>query len=104
VSPTFRDLFSLSQGSAADKNEIKDGYPVIPLPEDSKTIHCLLSIIHPYINKPKLDDGGLLISVWEMAEKYGMDTVVGKLQKRLLKDQWMKNQPRRVFAIAVIFG
>ena len=104
ASPTFRDLFSLSQGSATDKNEIKDGYPIIPLPEDSKAIHCLLSIIHPYINKPKLDDGRLLIEVWEMAEKYGMDTVVGKLQKRLLKDQWMKNQPQRVFAIAVIFG
>ncbi len=104
ASPAFRDLFSLGQGSAADKNEIKDGYAVIPFPEDSKTIRYLLSVIHPYIDKPKLDDSRLLIKVWKMAEKYGINTVVGKLQKQLLKDQWMKTQPHRVFAIAMIFG
>ncbi|KAF8656130.1 hypothetical protein AX14_008086 [Amanita brunnescens Koide BX004] len=106
VSPIFHDLFRLSRGSASesDENEIKDGYPVIPLPEDSKTVHYLLSIIHPYINRPKLDDSRLLHNVWKMAEKYGMDTVVGKLQKQLLGDQWMKDQPHRVFAIATIFG
>jgi len=100
ASPAFRDLFSLGQGSAAGKN----GYPVLPLPEDSKTIHYLLAVIHPYIDKPKLDDSRLLIKVWKMAEKYGMDTVVGKLQKQLLKDRWMETQPHKVFAIAMIFG
>ena len=84
VSPTFRDMFSLSRGSAAEENEIKDGYPVIPLSEDKETIHYLLSNIHPYINKPKSDDSRLLIKVWKMAQKYGMDTVVCKLQKHLL--------------------
>jgi hypothetical protein len=104
VSPTFRDMFSLSRGSATDKNEIKDGHPVIPLSEDRETIHYLLSIIHPYIDEPKLDDSRLLYKVWKMAEKYGMETVVGKLQKHLLGDQWMKDQPHKVFAIAIIGG
>ena len=104
VSPTFRDMFSLSRGSATDKNEIKDGYPVIPLPEDRETIHYVLSIIHPYIDEPKLDDSRLLYKVWKMAEKYGMEMVVGKLQKHLLEDQWMKEQPHKVFAIAIIGG
>ena len=104
VSPTFRDMFSLSRGSATDRNEIKDGYPVIPLPEDRETIHYVLSIIHPYIDEPKLDDSRLLYKVWKMAEKYGMEMVVGKLQKHLLEDQWMKEQPHKVFAIAIIGG
>ena len=63
VSPTFCDMFSLSRGSATDTNEIKDGYPVIPLPEDRETIHYILSIIHPYIDEPKLDDSRLLCKV-----------------------------------------
>ena len=100
VSLTFRDMFSLSRGSAADENEIKDGYPVIPLSEDKETIHYLLSNIHPYINKPKSDDSRLLIKVWKMAEKYGMDTVVCKLQKHLLG--CMDARSHKVFAIAVI--
>ena len=104
VSPTFCDMFSLSRGSATDTNEIKDGYPVIPLPEDRETIHYMLSIIHPYIEEPKLDDSRLLCKVWKMAEKYGMETVVGKLRKHLLGDQWMKDQPHKVFAIAIIGG
>ncbi len=103
VSPTFRDMFSLNQG-AADENEIKDGYPVIPLQEDGETIRCLLSIIYPYINKPRFDNTRLLIKVWKMAEKYGMDTIVGKLQKHLRNDAWMEEEPHRVFAIAVILG
>ena len=42
VSPTFRDMkFSLSRGSLAEKNEMKDGYPVVPLPEDRESITCL---------------------------------------------------------------
>jgi hypothetical protein len=102
VSPTFRDIFSLSRGSAADENEIQDGYPVIPLSEDKETIHYLLNIIYPYINKPKSDDSRLLMNVWKMAEKYGMDMVVGKLQKHLLS--CMDARAHKVFVIAIIFG
>ncbi|KAF8347930.1 hypothetical protein F5887DRAFT_1072266 [Amanita rubescens] len=104
VSPTFRDLFSLGRGSAASGNEIMVGHPVIPLTEDSKTIHCLLRLIYPSIDEPDLADGRLLIKVWRMAEKYDMDVVVGKVQKHLLKDGWMKKQPHRTSVIATIFG
>jgi len=104
VSPTFRDLFSLGKGSAESGNEIKDGHPVIPLTEDDRTIRCLLSIIYPSIDEPDLVDGRLLIKVWRMAEKYDMDMVVAKVQKHLLKDQWMKDQPHRTFVIASVFG
>ena len=69
LSPTFRDMFSLGRRLATNKNYIKDGYPVIPLPEDRETIHYLLSIIHPYIDEPKFDDSRLLYKVSKMAEK-----------------------------------
>lgn len=104
VSPIFRDMFSLNQGLAADENEIRDGYPVIPLQEDGETIRCLLSVVYPYINKPRFDNTCLLIKVWKMAEKYSMDTIVRKLQKLLRNHRWMEEQPHRVFAIAVILG
>ncbi|KAK2462747.1 hypothetical protein APHAL10511_005265 [Amanita phalloides] len=104
VSPIFRDMFLLNTGSAAEHNEIKDGYPVISLSEDSETILCLLRIIYPYIDKPELDDVKLIVKVWKMAEKYGMDTIVGKLEKRLRGDRWTKKQPERVFAISIIVG
>jgi len=97
-------LFSLGNGSAASGNEIKDGHPVIPLTEDSKTIRCLLCLIYPSIAEPDLVDGRLLIKVWRMAEKYDMDVVVGKVQKHLLKNRWMKNQIHRMSVIASIFG
>ncbi|KAF8632910.1 hypothetical protein AX15_001635 [Amanita polypyramis BW_CC] len=102
ISPVFRDLFSLNQGPSTDENETKNGYPVIPLPEDSESIRNLLNIIYPYINKPKLDDTQLFIKVGKMAKKYGMDTIVGKLKKRLNNDRWMVQQPHKAFVIAVL--
>ena len=44
TSPFFRDLLSLPQPS---DSESVDGLPVIQLPEDSKLLNCLVSILYP---------------------------------------------------------
>ncbi|KAF8632908.1 hypothetical protein AX15_001633 [Amanita polypyramis BW_CC] len=104
VSPVFRDLFSLNRGPSDSENETRNGYPVIPLPEDSDSIINLLRIIYPCIDKPKLDGSLVFMKVGEMAEKYGMDAVVKKLKKWLNRDYWMGKQPHRAFAIAAFLG
>lgn len=59
----FRDVFDLNRGTAVEQNEKKNGFPVIPLMDDSKTLRLLLDFFHPRVEEPQLDDVTLFWNV-----------------------------------------
>ena len=51
ASPLFKDILSHPRPS---NNEIVDGLPVVQLPESSKLLNCLVSMLYPVRTvKPK---------------------------------------------------
>ncbi|PFH50239.1 hypothetical protein AMATHDRAFT_99685, partial [Amanita thiersii Skay4041] len=104
VSPIFRDMFSLSSGLDNQDDHIKNGLPIIDLPEDSESLHFLLTIIYPHIDEPKLDDCHLIWKVCKAAQKYCMDIIEGKLRKLVLASDRMNAEAFRMYAIAVELG
>ena len=100
VSQVFRDLFDLNRGAAVEQNEKKDGYPVIPLLDDSATLRFLLDLIHPRIEERQLDDVTLFWNVSRAAKKYCMDIIEGKLRARILTSDLINEGPFRIYAIA----
>ncbi|KAF8639047.1 hypothetical protein AX17_001770 [Amanita inopinata Kibby_2008] len=93
-------MYSLNRGEAVGKNEVKNDLPVIPLLEDSKTLHFLLSIIYPYDREPVLDDVHLIWKVGKAVQKYAMDLMQSKLRKWMLAPDSIDKEPLRVYATA----
>ena len=100
VSQVFRDLFDLNRGAAVEQNEKKDGYPVIPLPDDSATLRFLLDLIHPRIAERQLDDVTLFWNVSRAVKKYCMDIIEDKLRARIMTSDLINEEPFRICAIA----
>ncbi|PFH50253.1 hypothetical protein AMATHDRAFT_4159 [Amanita thiersii Skay4041] len=107
VSPVFDDMFSLNQ--AANQQETKkDGLPVVSLAEHSTILRFILLLIYPHVDEPNLFGSGLsrgvFINVCLAARKYCMDVIEGKLKKMLLTSPLIKEDPLRVFSIALHIG
>ncbi len=100
VSPFFRDIFDLNRGTAVEQNEMKDGFPVIPLMDDSKTLRLLLDFFHPRVEEPQLDDVTLFWNVSKAAKKYCMDIIEGKLIARITTSKLLNEEPLRIYVIA----
>ncbi|KAF8630128.1 hypothetical protein AX15_003084 [Amanita polypyramis BW_CC] len=100
VSPSFRDMFSLNRGPAVDQNEKKGGFPIIGVTEDSETLYFLLELIYPVEESP-FYDLGVFRKVCKAAQKYLMDGIEDKLRKWILTSQLLKNEPFRVYVIAI---
>ena len=100
VSQVFKDLFDLNRGAAVEHNEKKDGYPVIPLLDDSATLRFLLDLIHPRIEERQLDNVTLFWNVSRAAKKYCMDIIEGKLRARILTSDLIDEEPFRIYAVA----
>jgi hypothetical protein len=100
VSQVFRDLSDLNRGAAVEQNEKKDGYPVIPLLDDSATLRFLLDLIHPRIAERQLYDVTLFWNVSRAAKKYCMDIIEGKLRARILTSDLINEEPFRIYAVA----
>ncbi|KAF8634564.1 hypothetical protein AX17_004154 [Amanita inopinata Kibby_2008] len=103
VSPIFKDMFSLNQGEALEKNETKNKLPVVPLEEDSETVYNLLLLIYPYAQQPtsKTD---ILVKTAEAAQKYCMNEIEEELRRLFLTSQVMVEEPLRAFCVGMHFG
>ncbi|KAF8634592.1 hypothetical protein AX17_004181 [Amanita inopinata Kibby_2008] len=103
VSPIFKDMFSLNRGEALEKNEMKNGVPVVPLEEDSETVNNLLLLIYPYARQlaPDVD---VLIKTAKAAQKYGMDEIKRKLRRLFLASQVVIEEPLRAFCVGMHLG
>ncbi|KAG6332454.1 hypothetical protein ID866_6638 [Astraeus odoratus] len=104
ASPFFETLFDLPQPSqeTSDDLEIKDGLPVIPMSEDSKTLDSLLRFCYPctLAEDPILEDFRDVINVLEAAKKYGLDAIERTVCKALFTPKILEAEPLRCFAIA----
>ncbi|KAI6010370.1 hypothetical protein PISMIDRAFT_619187 [Pisolithus microcarpus 441] len=70
ASPSFETLFDLPQPSEKDMG-IKDGFPVIPVSEGSKTLDSLLRFCYPctLAEEPVIEDFREVTNVLDAAKK-----------------------------------
>ncbi|KAI6010367.1 hypothetical protein PISMIDRAFT_49044, partial [Pisolithus microcarpus 441] len=104
ASPFFETLFDLPQPSQAANAdmEIKDGPPVIPVSEGSKTLDSLVRFCYPctLAEDPVIEDFREIISVLDAAKKYSLDVIQSAVCKSLFIPKILEVNPLRCFAIA----
>ncbi|KIJ65941.1 hypothetical protein HYDPIDRAFT_27155 [Hydnomerulius pinastri MD-312] len=103
ASPFFETLFDIPQPiEESEKQEVKDGLPVIPVSEDSKTLDALLRFCYPctLAEDPKLEDLKDVIDVLEAAKKYSLNTIEKKAAQAISNPKILEVEPLRCFAIA----
>ncbi|KAL6300865.1 hypothetical protein BKA93DRAFT_500853 [Sparassis latifolia] len=101
-------MFSLPQPPTGDDQsgdtqaqcglESRDGLPVIPMAEDSRTVEKLLRICYPG-RHPAIDDLMTLRTLLAAATKYVMDEVTEVLRDALCA--FAQTMPLQVYAIAI---
>ncbi|KAI6023343.1 hypothetical protein EDC04DRAFT_300183 [Pisolithus marmoratus] len=104
ASPFFETLFDLPQPSEEMSTdvEIKDGLPVIPVSEDSKTLNLLLRLCYPctLADDPALEDFRDVVNVLEAAKKYSLDAIERTVCKSLFSPKILEVNSLRCFALA----
>jgi hypothetical protein len=103
ASPVFKDIFTLPQVSTGDnRNEMRDGLPIIPVGEERKTLESLLLLCYPmtavdHLASKTLEDmHGLL----KATIKYEMENAKNIVRKWLIAPCFLKKDAVRAFAIA----
>ncbi|KAH9942677.1 hypothetical protein B0H21DRAFT_520626 [Amylocystis lapponica] len=100
ASPFFATMFTLPQPTADASSH--DGLPMVPVPEDSKTLDDLLRICYP-VPDPTLDKIVRVRDVLSAATKYEME-VAKAVCRRALQSPSLLKEPLNVYAVAVQFG
>ncbi|KAI6041901.1 hypothetical protein EDC04DRAFT_1138681 [Pisolithus marmoratus] len=104
ASPFFETLFDLPQPSEENNTdmEIKDGLPVVPVSEDSKTLDLLLRFCYPctLAEDPVLEDFREIVNVLDAAKKYSLDAIQPAVCKTLFSPKVLEVNSLRCFAIA----
>lgn len=112
ASPFFEGMFTLPQptpeGEGKETGPIKDGIPVVPVTEDSKTLQWLLELCYPIsIRNRELTPINTLEdvqSVMDAARKYEMEGVKQHMRQVLMGSVFVEKEALRVFAIACRYG
>ncbi|KAF9813663.1 hypothetical protein IEO21_05434 [Rhodonia placenta] len=109
VSGIFHDLFSIPQPLHPHPNDIhpERGIPLIPVPEDGKTLDCLLRLCYPTPDPEAVDDVDLLAAVFTAARKYDMEDAASRMKKSILQlgtDASLHERTIRIYAKAIQLG
>ncbi|KAK0466012.1 uncharacterized protein EV420DRAFT_806433 [Desarmillaria tabescens] len=83
--------------------EEKDGLPVLEVIEDSATFKFILLFCYPY-DTPELTGVEQFSSVGMALDKYCMDHAFERFVQAVIASPLIKEQPLRVFALAVANG
>lgn len=85
ASPFFRTMFSLLKGAAAKLSidEVNDGLPIVPVSENDRTLHILLSLCYP-VPPPTVKRFRDLTRAYEAAEKYEMNRMLPHIADALV--------------------
>lgn len=83
--------------------EEKDSLPVLEANEDSTTFRHVLIFCYPY-NTPELTSVEQLSAVGTALDKYCMDHAFERFIQTVIASPHIKQQPLRVFAVAVAHG
>lgn len=101
ASLVFRDMFAFPQPVGEDANLIRDGKPVVHLPESSQTIEKLLTLCYPrFTSSYGFNDLDGVDGAYEAAGKYQIQGGQKLLERLLEEPKFLEKQPHRVFAIA----
>jgi hypothetical protein len=105
VSETFRDKLSLNQGpAAADEKEKNGELPAFEFSEDSEIFSILLELIYPRVDEPQFHDLDIFKRTSKAAQAYSMTVVEEKLKKQILTSSFIKVEPFRLYAVAIVLG
>ncbi|KAI0797181.1 hypothetical protein C8Q75DRAFT_791015 [Abortiporus biennis] len=99
ASPFFRQMFTLPQSPQPDA---ESPIPTIDVSENSGTVETLLRFVYPMVD-PTFDSLNDVIPVLEAATKYDMTFAIESLRRTLVRPEFVKESPMRVFAIACRF-
>ena len=100
ASPFFKTMFALPQsGEDHDRNEKKDGLPVVQFTEKKKTLERLLMICYP-MDLPVLEELEDVQSLLDVAMKYNVERAEKKATEWLFAPRFLEQDPVRVFTIA----
>ncbi|KAI5992322.1 hypothetical protein F5J12DRAFT_727057, partial [Pisolithus orientalis] len=103
ASPFFETLFDLPQPSEETNTDtgIRDGLPVIPVSESSKTLDSLLHFCYPctLAEDPVLNDFREIVDVLDSTKKYSPDTIQQAVNKSLFIPKILETNSLHCFAI-----
>ncbi|KAG0709465.1 hypothetical protein DFH29DRAFT_888689 [Suillus ampliporus] len=93
ASPFFETMFELPQPAVGTSDDTKDGLPVIPVQEDSKTLDTFLRFCYPstLAEDPSLESLADIQAILGAARKYSLDLIERKV---------LEAESLRCFAIA----
>ena len=98
ASSVFRNMFGVPQPRSHTPNIDVD---VVDVTDPPRALDLVLKLIYPF-PPPKVDDLDLLVQGLIIADKYNIEGVRVRLREPLNK--LMKEEPLRVYAIALRFG
>ncbi|KAK0434807.1 hypothetical protein EV421DRAFT_1276687 [Armillaria borealis] len=88
---------------ASHHTEERDGLPVLEVKEDSSTFRTLLFFCYPY-KIPEIKDFAQFTKVGMALDKYCIDNALERFIEAVLASSVIKDQPVRVFSVAVANG
>ena len=94
----FDELFSNANG------ESKDGLTVIHVTDDNEALHHFLCALHQPMNRPPVENPGLIADICMVARKYRIPIVEAKLREQLATCSSIVEEPLCVYAIANALG
>lgn len=102
ASPFFETMFALPQPAVETNDNTKDGLPVIPMQEDSKTLDTFLRFCYPstLAEDPSLENLKDSKAILGAARKYSLDLIERKVCQALANPKVLEVEPLRCFAIA----
>jgi hypothetical protein len=98
VSPVFKDMFTLPQGSQSDIPSV----PVIPVEENSMTLNSLLLLCYPS-STPTFNSFEEGKAVLEAAKKYDMEATLGRAGD-IVMAQFLPTNSLELYALSCRFG
>ncbi|KAF8211807.1 hypothetical protein K438DRAFT_1807989 [Mycena galopus ATCC 62051] len=93
-------MFSFPEPRMEDPTMTKDGKPIIPLSESSKTVEKLLILCYPRFSSYGFRDLDGLDGAYEAAGKYEIHGGQQHIEQVLEEPRFLEKEPHRVFAIA----
>ncbi|KAG0709462.1 hypothetical protein DFH29DRAFT_888664 [Suillus ampliporus] len=102
ASPFFETMFELPQPAVGTSDDTKDGLPVIPVQEDSKTLDTFLRFCYPstLAEDPSLESLADIQAILDAARKYSLDLIERKVCQALANPKVLEAESLRCFAIA----
>jgi len=103
ASQVFDTMFTLPQSNNSNEKQSTNGLDVVVMAEDSKMLRWMLLFCYPG-SHPMPEETEDILNLASIADKYDMDAISKEVQEILVASSTIKEDPLRIFAIAVHHG